>query len=274
MRYEAMAAACMFAIPGSVAFSQTTVTFGLASPQSGTSVLPGETIAWSVSCQVGTDSVGLAGFAVDLVQSDTNPAYLDIPPASAVPTLLLGFSRPAGISNPSPGGNAPGYCGTPIGASGASNLVEIGGMQNCFGIAGTTLGTDTSVDGGLGQGASPLLLAQGEFAAPAQPGTYCFSLARGMASVLLSIGTGGSPSPVAPGEVELPASLCFTVVPTCDPDYTQDGNADQSDIACLIDIVAGSPGCSALDPDFNHDGNVDQSDVADLIDVVAGGACP
>jgi hypothetical protein len=31
---------------------------------------------------------------------------------------------------------------------------------------------------------------------------------------------------------------------------------------------------SGIDPDFNQDGNVDQDDVAALIDVVAGGACP
>lgn len=60
----------------------------------------------------------------------------------------------------------------------------------------------------------------------------------------------------------------------CDPDVTCDGNADQNDVACMIDAVAGNPGCECADPDFNRDGNVDQGDVAAVIDVVAGGNCP
>jgi len=62
--------------------------------------------------------------------------------------------------------------------------------------------------------------------------------------------------------------------PACDSDFNGDGNSDQDDVACLIDVVAGNPGCQAQDPDFNRDGNVDQDDVAALINVVAGGACP
>jgi len=62
--------------------------------------------------------------------------------------------------------------------------------------------------------------------------------------------------------------------PTCDPDFTCDGNADQDDVACLISVVAGAPGCECQDPDFNRDGNVDQDDVAALINVVAGAGCP
>jgi hypothetical protein len=60
----------------------------------------------------------------------------------------------------------------------------------------------------------------------------------------------------------------------CDPDYNQDGNVDQDDIACLAQIIAGDPSCSDIDPDFNGDGNVDQDDIAALTDVVAGGPCP
>jgi len=62
--------------------------------------------------------------------------------------------------------------------------------------------------------------------------------------------------------------------PTCDPDFTCDGNADQDDVACIINVIAGNPGCECQDPDFNRDGNVDQDDVAALINVVAGGNCP
>ncbi|MDX2131605.1 MAG: PA14 domain-containing protein [Planctomycetota bacterium] len=60
----------------------------------------------------------------------------------------------------------------------------------------------------------------------------------------------------------------------CAPDFNQDGNVDQDDIACLAQVVAGDPSCSTLDPDFNQDGNVDQSDIAALEQVIAGAPCP
>jgi len=62
--------------------------------------------------------------------------------------------------------------------------------------------------------------------------------------------------------------------PPCDPDFNCDGNTDQDDVSCLINVVAGSPGCECADPDFNADGNVDQDDVTALINVIAGGGCP
>jgi probable HAF family extracellular repeat protein len=69
-----------------------------------------------------------------------------------------------------------------------------------------------------------------------------------------------------------PATL--TVTPCCDPDYNQDGNADQDDIAYLVNVIGGGENPTNRDPDFNQDGNADQDDVSALIDVVAGGACP
>ena len=63
-------------------------------------------------------------------------------------------------------------------------------------------------------------------------------------------------------------------VPGCDPDFNQDGNVDQDDIACLSQVVAGDPSCSVQDPDFNRDGNVDQDDIDALSQVVAGASCP
>jgi hypothetical protein len=62
--------------------------------------------------------------------------------------------------------------------------------------------------------------------------------------------------------------------PTCDPDVNCDGNVDQDDVTCLINVIAGNPGCACVNPDFNQDGNVDQDDVTALINVVAGGPCP
>ncbi|MDX2131883.1 MAG: CHRD domain-containing protein [Planctomycetota bacterium] len=61
---------------------------------------------------------------------------------------------------------------------------------------------------------------------------------------------------------------------TCEPDFNQDGNVDQDDIACLAQVVAGDPSCSSIDPDFNQDGNVDQDDIATLEQVVGGQPCP
>ncbi len=60
----------------------------------------------------------------------------------------------------------------------------------------------------------------------------------------------------------------------CDPDFNQDGNVDQDDIACLAQVVAGDPSCSDSDPDFNGDGNVDQDDIDALSQVVGGAPCP
>ena len=60
----------------------------------------------------------------------------------------------------------------------------------------------------------------------------------------------------------------------CEPDFNQDGNVDQDDIACLAQVVAGDASCSDLDPDFNGDGNVDQDDIDALAQVVAGSPCP
>jgi hypothetical protein len=63
-------------------------------------------------------------------------------------------------------------------------------------------------------------------------------------------------------------------VPPCEPDYNQDGNADQDDVVYLINVIAGGDNLSGLDPDFNKDGNVNQDDVVALINMLSGGGCP
>jgi hypothetical protein len=60
----------------------------------------------------------------------------------------------------------------------------------------------------------------------------------------------------------------------CNPDYNDDGSADQDDVAYLINVVAGGPNPSNRNPDFDRNGSVDQDDVTALIHVVAGGSCP
>jgi hypothetical protein len=62
--------------------------------------------------------------------------------------------------------------------------------------------------------------------------------------------------------------------PSCTPDYNQDGNVDQDDVAYLVDVIAGGPNPTGVDPDFNRDGNVDQDDYRALVGVLAGEPCP
>ncbi len=73
-------------------------------------------------------------------------------------------------------------------------------------------------------------------------------------------------------------TLIVTVDPqpaACNPDYNQDGSADNSDVVDLAnDVASGTQSFPGSDPDFNADGAVDFSDVIDLVNVIAGGNCP
>jgi hypothetical protein len=84
----------------------------------------------------------------------------------------------------------------------------------------------------------------------------------------------GKPWAAADVAQDLPFLLSGVPTPACDPDYNQDGNADQDDVAYLLNVVAGGDNPTGRDPDFNQDGNIDQDDYAALISVVAGGPCP
>jgi len=63
-------------------------------------------------------------------------------------------------------------------------------------------------------------------------------------------------------------------IPFCDPDLNWDGNADQDDVAFLVDAISHPEWqpCVA-DADYNRDGNRDFDDVRALIDVIASGEC-
>lgn len=65
----------------------------------------------------------------------------------------------------------------------------------------------------------------------------------------------------------------LVTVSACPPDLdlNADGNVDQGDVDCLVNVVAGGANPTAIDPDFNQDGNVDQGDISDIINAVAGG---
>ncbi|MCC6951422.1 MAG: hypothetical protein IT433_08240 [Phycisphaerales bacterium] len=90
-------------------------------------------------------------------------------------------------------------------------------------------------------------------------------------SVAAWTGTGGSSLAY---RIEM-TGACFSSTTTpCDPDYNQDGNVDQDDLAYLVNVIGGGENPTNRDPDFNQDGNADQDDYAALVNVVAGGDCP
>jgi hypothetical protein len=96
------------------------------------------------------------------------------------------------------------------------------------------------------------------------------NLAGGWTALLDS----GKPAAAADLPQDLPFLLAGTPAPACDPDYNLDGNADQDDVAYLVNVIAGAPNPAGTDPDFNRDGNADQDDVMALVNVIAGGSCP
>ena len=133
-----------------LALADGTVTLDVSSSRDGKTVAPGSTIDWMITFDVSTgDNAGLALLAVDFMQDAGNPATLDIPPADAVPAALSNFSRPDGISNPGEGSSSTGYVGVQRGTAGAMNLKQIGGGQNTFGVAGSSMGTQVNVVGGV-----------------------------------------------------------------------------------------------------------------------------
>jgi hypothetical protein len=189
------------------------VTIQLTSPQDGTEVAPGTPIEWSVTASVSREGcAGLALLVVDLVQSPSNPATLDIPAASGVPPGLESFSRPLGISNPGEDGLETGYVGVLRGAPGARDLRQIGGAQNTSGVPGSSLGTNAQVVAGIGQG-SPVVIASGSFSAPSVPGAYAFFLENPLANVLDEARAPPDASPVSPASGTI-APVAFTFVVT------------------------------------------------------------
>jgi hypothetical protein len=117
-------------------------------------------------------------------------------------------------------------------------------------------------------------------------------LGTGALGAAIVMGTGAHPDSIAVGDLNgdtladlavsnrdsnTTVTLRNTAVPPpppCDPDFNQDGNANQDDVAYLVNVIAGGANPSGRNPDFNNDGNVDQDDYISLVNVVAGGVCP
>ncbi|MFZ2873947.1 MAG: hypothetical protein WAZ94_05635 [Phycisphaerales bacterium] len=116
---------------------------------------------------------------------------------------------------------------------------------------------------------------------PLADGDYWIAIGNGI--VGFSDGWRGSPVVNQNNQAERETTLYIRVhppeIPFCDPDLNWDGNADQDDVAYLIDLITNpSPidptnACGA-DPDYNRDGIADMDDVRALIDVIASGECP
>lgn len=249
--------------------SAQTVSVSLTSPQNGQSVSAGQTINWSISFTVSTgNNQGLALLVTDLTQDASNPAFLDIPPAAAVPAQMTNFSRPAGISNPGEGGPT-GYVGVRRGTPGERDLVQIGGAQNTFGVArppGSGVAENANVVGGVGQSGA-VTLASGSFAAPSANGTYVFRVADTVANVIQTLNAPPNFSPVVEASVTLAApSISFTVGGApCLGDLDNNGNVDIADLAILLSQF-GSSG-SGLAGDIDNNNTVDIADLALLLSV-------
>lgn len=274
-------AASMAMFPPETDQALPTVTLELTSPQAGQMVGVGTAVEWSILASVTLgDNSGLAGVSCDFTQAPTNPSLFDVPPAATVPAAMSGFSRPSGISNPGAGGpSTSAYGGTTSGPAGAKNLVQIGGMQNTFGLTGTVFGTDTVVETGLGQGASPQLIAQGTFPAPGVAGQYSFELSNPLATLLSTEPpVGGTWFVFRARIVFSSATFSFTAAGCDSIDFNQDGvfpdTSDTTDFLAVFSGAACPSGCTNTDIDFNNDGVFpDTCDLLTFLEVFAGGEC-
>jgi hypothetical protein len=250
-----------------------TVTFNLSSPSNGATVGPGESIAWTITVTVSTsDNLGLALAAVSLVQDASNPASFELPPGQT-PLDMTDFDRPEGISNPGAGGVGSAYGGTPMGSTGHKDLIQIGGAQNTFGVAGDGIGLDYDVRGGVGQ-SGPQILATGAFLAPAALGVYAFNLQNAIANTIEEIAAPPFSSPIS-GAAALIGSgqITFTVSgpAVCTGDLNCDGAIGFGDINPFVLYLSNNPawasmyvGCNSLNGDINGDGTYGPSSFGDI----------
>jgi hypothetical protein len=248
-----------------------TVTLSLTSPSNGGYVAPGASVEWTIKAWVSSgDNGGLAMFAVDLVQSPANPALLDIPPAQSVPSGMACFDRTTGISDPVPPGKVSGYCGTPVGAAGQRNLLQIGGAQNVFGAGFGGMGSDVSVDPGIGQAPQGQMIASGVFTAPSTPGSYSFSIQNAIANTLSVINPPPQWSVIGPAATVMSQGVISMQV--CrSGDANGDSTLSQADIGPFVEYLVGLQTPSNLARcacDMNHDGILDGDDIQAFVEAL------
>jgi hypothetical protein len=262
-RFLAVTLACSL-LAVSVTAAQETVAFDLRSAVDGGLACPGTAVVWEIWVEITTtDNEGLALACVDLVQDAANPEKFDIPYADDVPVGMENFSRPEGVSNPGEGGNSTGYVGVQRGVAGEMNLIQLGGGQNTFGVAGQSIGTDPNVDANIAKGVATLLVA-GSFTAPTTTGQYTFTLQDAVANTITQVNTPPAYSPVDGGAVSyVNQSITFTVPIIGDLDG--DGDVDLSDLAGLLGSYGVTSGATCAEGDWDGDGDVDLADLASLL---------
>jgi hypothetical protein len=167
------------------------------------------------------DNLGLALALVDLVQDPANPQQLSLPPGRRT-AAMAGFDWPRGYANPVKRWTESGFGGTPVrNELGGTDLVQIGGAQNTFGIPGPCLGPhqdrcvgqDVVVDPGVAQGPAGEVLATITFPAPAVSGTYAFHLENPLANTLTAIQAPPAVSGVREAATAVPAPTVTFAVP-------------------------------------------------------------
>jgi hypothetical protein len=246
------------------ALGDGSVTLSLTSASNGGYVAPRASVEWTIKAWVSSgDNSGLAMLAVDLVQSPANPALLDIPPAQGVPSGMACFDRTTGISNPIPPGRVSGYCGTPVGTAGQRNLLQIGGAQNVFGAAFAGIGSDISVDSGIGQAAQGQVVASGVFTAPLTPGSYSFSIQNAIANTLSVANPPPQWSVIGPATI-ITSQGAISLQVCRSGDANGDSTLSQADIGPFVEYLVGLQTPSNLARcacDMNHDGILDGNDI-------------
>jgi hypothetical protein len=264
-----------------VALADGTVTLNLTSSKAGQTVPPGSTVDWTISLIVTGQNSGLALFSVDLRQGESNPAKFSVAPAAGVPTAMANFSRPEGISNPGEGGQTTGYVGVQrAGSAGGMDLVQIGGGQNTFGVAGQIMGTNPNVVANVGQGGG-VTVAVGSFAAPATPGTYVFRIDNALANVLEAVNPPPNFSPASAPTIAYSAQTFSFVVgaapcPTALGDVNGDSAANNFDITPFVfalthteaQFLVEYPGGYYWCADVNADGRVDNFDITPFVAIL------
>ncbi|MEZ6317742.1 MAG: GC-type dockerin domain-anchored protein [Phycisphaerales bacterium] len=249
--------------PGIPFTGNFTCTLALSSLKDATQVPPAAPIDWTITAELEDvgNPLGLAGVIVNLVPSPSNPTAAALLPAGAVPPSMSGFASPSGISNPTAGG----YGGTVVGDA----LLEIGGMQNTFGVQLLGgVGTDTSVDIGIAIPGSPQVIASGTFQAPNPAGTYAFSIEGGFANVLSSAGVAPELTFVRTAEISYaPGTISFTI--ECVADINHD------DVLNLDDVDAFAQAFVANDllADLDANGTLNLDDVVIFAEAFPAG-CP
>lgn len=274
-------AGAAFGLPAcAFARQDTFVIVTLDSPVGNQRIDPGRSVEWTLAVEVvsaGRD-FGLAGLVTDLVMSD----YPALPPnnpfqPSTVPAGMERFSRPLGISNPPPPGwpESPGYGGTPAvimldlfgSPFPAFALLEVGGLQNSFGVSGGAVGTETACLEGVAQG-DPQVVATGSFPAPGRPGHYVVELQHLVANVFSFIATAPIESRVqqvsgefwwydTPADDFLVSNWGFVFDVECRADLTGDGLVGVEDLFAFLALYFQQ----APSADFDHDGHVSVNDL-------------